>query len=266
MNYTKIYDNLIERGLKRGLDKLKLNYYTEKHHIIPKSMGGANNKDNYVLLTAREHFFAHELLYKIHRNPEMAFALNKFFTGTKEQKLNSKYYDWVKIEVCKTQSKTMKKIWADLSENDKSIRTKKVGKSVRLTCEKRTSDERATVRNNILLGRRKWENSLSKEDLDAHNLLNAKKRLATMKSKDPDWWNSYMTKLSDTGKKIPKVKCIHCGKNCDPGNHAKYHGDKCSVITGISHARPKLECPHCGVIMDKSHAKRYHFDNCKLVG
>lgn len=36
--------------------------YTESHHIIPRSLGGSNNKDNLVKLTAREHFIAHLLL------------------------------------------------------------------------------------------------------------------------------------------------------------------------------------------------------------
>ena len=36
--------------------------YTEKHHIIPRSLGGSNKKENLVRLTAREHFIAHLLL------------------------------------------------------------------------------------------------------------------------------------------------------------------------------------------------------------
>jgi hypothetical protein len=50
------------------------NYY-EEHHIIPKSLGGSNDKDNLVLLTAREHFLAHYLLYKFNKCSE---TLNAF--------------------------------------------------------------------------------------------------------------------------------------------------------------------------------------------
>ena len=39
--------------------------YTERHHIIPKSLGGGNNKENLVNLTAREHFICHWLLTKM---------------------------------------------------------------------------------------------------------------------------------------------------------------------------------------------------------
>ena len=40
MNYQKIYDSLIERARQRELK----NVYFEKHHVIPKCMGGSNIK------------------------------------------------------------------------------------------------------------------------------------------------------------------------------------------------------------------------------
>ena len=42
--------------------------YHERHHIIPKCMGGTNDKDNLIDLYAREHFEAHRLLAL--ENPE----------------------------------------------------------------------------------------------------------------------------------------------------------------------------------------------------
>jgi 5-methylcytosine-specific restriction endonuclease McrA len=39
--------------------------YTETHHIIPKSLGGSNRKNNLVKLTSREHFICHLLLTKM---------------------------------------------------------------------------------------------------------------------------------------------------------------------------------------------------------
>ena len=40
--------------------------YCEQHHIVPRSLGGLNTKENLVLLTAREHFVAHLLLVKMY--------------------------------------------------------------------------------------------------------------------------------------------------------------------------------------------------------
>lgn len=48
--------------------EIKENIYTEKHHILPKCMGGSDSEDNLVLLTYREHVLAHMLLSIIHSN------------------------------------------------------------------------------------------------------------------------------------------------------------------------------------------------------
>ena len=57
--YKQWHDNIIARGKKR-----KLIGYKEVHHILPKSLGGSNDKSNLVELTAREHFIVHMLLCK----------------------------------------------------------------------------------------------------------------------------------------------------------------------------------------------------------
>jgi hypothetical protein len=70
MNYGAIYNSLMARAKHRT----RPDEYCEKHHILPKALGGVNAPDNLVYLTAREHFFAHRLLWRIHRNRQMARA------------------------------------------------------------------------------------------------------------------------------------------------------------------------------------------------
>jgi uncharacterized protein YjhX (UPF0386 family) len=55
--YTKWYNNIINNAKNR----LNIDEYTEKHHIIPKCLGG-KEEDNLVSLTAREHYICHWLL------------------------------------------------------------------------------------------------------------------------------------------------------------------------------------------------------------
>ena len=64
MNYEKIYNSLIEKRQQEVLHYNK-DYKNEQHHIVPRSCGGSNNKENLVYLTCREHFIAHLLLVKI---------------------------------------------------------------------------------------------------------------------------------------------------------------------------------------------------------
>lgn len=61
MNYHRIYEQLIFRAQNRNL-----NGYVEKHHILPRCLGGSNVKSNLVRLTAKEHRFAHLLLHRMH--------------------------------------------------------------------------------------------------------------------------------------------------------------------------------------------------------
>lgn len=75
MNYSKIYKDLVRKSTNSKRTKSSTTYY-ESHHILPKSLGGSNNKSNLVLLTSREHFVAHKLLTKMYPESwEMKFAL-----------------------------------------------------------------------------------------------------------------------------------------------------------------------------------------------
>lgn len=61
MNYKRHYIALIE---KYGTVSKPPNGYHERHHILPKCMGGKDVYDNLVYLTARCHLLAHWLLMK----------------------------------------------------------------------------------------------------------------------------------------------------------------------------------------------------------
>jgi hypothetical protein len=72
--------------------------YSEKHHIIPKSLGGNNSKENLVKLTAREHFVCHRMLVFMTSGRDrfkMMSAVAKFMQNSKNQKRNltSKQYE-----------------------------------------------------------------------------------------------------------------------------------------------------------------------------
>ena len=111
MNYKKIYDDLILQA------KINIpNGYTEVHHIIPKSLGGNNLKDNLIRLSPRQHYIAHLLLYKIHKGngiygEKMLYALMcmKYGTliGIRKFGFNSKLYAKFKEQYSKLRSKIM---------------------------------------------------------------------------------------------------------------------------------------------------------------
>jgi hypothetical protein len=63
--YTQIYYSIINRAKEQN--KIKLDNH-QTHHIIPKSIGGADDADNLVNLTYKEHRVCHCLLIKMQIN------------------------------------------------------------------------------------------------------------------------------------------------------------------------------------------------------
>lgn len=111
MNHQRIYDEIISDAKSRGLNKKLLEGYFEKHHIVPICMNGTNDKSNLVLLTAREHYLCHWLLWKIHKDNfalfrayhKMSFSKNSF--QERDYKISSKQYEILRLEhirICKT--------------------------------------------------------------------------------------------------------------------------------------------------------------------
>jgi hypothetical protein len=98
--YKLWHDKIIAKAKNRTLEG-----YKEVHHIIPKSCGGSNDKDNLIALTAREHYIIHMLL-PFCVTKEYKFKMIKGFlymnVKTKSQKrfykINSKMYQKFRIE------------------------------------------------------------------------------------------------------------------------------------------------------------------------
>jgi len=94
MDYKKIYEQLIVRGFNRKIEK---DIYYEKHHIIPKCLGGDDTDKNLVYLTAEEHFVAHQLLVKMHPdNKKLMSALSKMCSSSSKNKRTNKWYGWIR--------------------------------------------------------------------------------------------------------------------------------------------------------------------------
>jgi len=105
--YEKWYKDITERGQVRIT-----NERTESHHIIPKCLGGVDNKSNLTNITLREHFICHWLLTKIHYGKERHQLLKALWMMKAENqnqtryktKITSRVYATLKEEYIKLQS------------------------------------------------------------------------------------------------------------------------------------------------------------------
>ena len=95
MNYKKHYDLLIDRGRNRNLEG-----YKETHHVLPRCLGGTDDPDNLVDLTAEEHFLAHQLLVKIYpQNKNLIYACHRM-AYSKNGPMTNKMYGWLRKRFC----------------------------------------------------------------------------------------------------------------------------------------------------------------------
>jgi hypothetical protein len=116
MNYIKLYEKIIDNAECQNRIKTKNGIKYEKHHIIPKSLGGKNNSGNLVLLTPKEHYLCHKLLVEIYKNTpysnKMYYAMWCMINGNGNQSRyspTSRIYELFKIELSKIQSYEGKK-------------------------------------------------------------------------------------------------------------------------------------------------------------
>ena len=96
MNYKQNYIDFIKSRKNKIRAKNDGNYY-ELHHIIPRSLGGIDCEENLVLLTAREHFLAHYLLWKFTKTKQMTSAF-WFVSHIQKRKISSRQYEKLRLE------------------------------------------------------------------------------------------------------------------------------------------------------------------------
>jgi hypothetical protein len=140
--YTKWYFNIISNAQNRDISD-----YFEKHHIIPKSLGGSNKQANLVNLTAREHFICHWLLTKMtigDARHKMLAAVHRMMVqkNSKQARITpfSRTYEILRSEWAKAHSSWLTGRYSGENnpnfgkkmseENKKIISEKKTGKKI----------------------------------------------------------------------------------------------------------------------------------------
>ena len=240
MNYKRIYDEIISSSKNRANKG-----YTEKHHIIPRCMGGNDDKSNIAILTGREHFLCHWLLYRIYGHNKLAFAWNMMCGNIHGNRYVSRSYEYAR------------KAWAkEMSDLNRGVTF---------------SDERKRKLSLAHIGQKAWNKGMTFE------------KVKTGKQKEYDK-NPVLCCICNTPISFRYRKRFkHCSRECmfnnksisRPGltkaNSTSFKkGNVLSDETrvNISKAlkgfkRPLGTCPHCGKEGALSLLKRWHFDNCK---
>jgi hypothetical protein len=265
--YSCYYYSIVNRAKSRELPK---ETYTETHHIIPKSLGGDNTKENLVKLTAREHFICHLLLPRMltgiaKRN--MTFAiwsmLNRDHSKQRSRhKVNSHTYQRLNIQVAIASSQLHKgKIVSEATRTKMSNSRKKhsgpnKGKEMSADQKQKLSVAHKgkiiapeTVAK-ILESRKHYQHSedtkqkianSNKGKIVIHTDETKKKISESSKGRSNTWLkgkpapNRGVPHTAETVKKlkVPKSKyqCLQCNKLVGgKANYNRWHGDNCKVL------------------------------------
>ena len=212
--YTTWYNNIIQQAKTR-----QLTGYKERHHIIPKSLGGNNLKENLVNLTAREHFVCHWLLTKMVCSPHKEKMIYAAWTMANLENQNQQRY------------KITGRIYESLRQKYsrvKSVHTKTHNPMHNLEVRKRHQE--AIDRRGKTLG-----NTGHKRG-PISNELKEVLRQKTIESMTPDRRESIrqqqLNRTPEQKEKYaiahsPKISCIFCKKTFPPGHFSRWHGDNC---------------------------------------
>jgi hypothetical protein len=216
--YTRWYNNITEQAKTRTIDG-----YTEKHHIIPRSLGGSNNADNLVRLTAREHFVCHWLLTKMHLGEARGKMINALYLMQGKNKyqdryINSKVYEKLRQEYSQYISNLNKGRVQSLEEKARQITA--------ITGRKRApfSDEWKAKMSASKLG----ENN-NRYGATVSNETKQKMREKALGRKQSA--ETIAKKIAATqGKKREKQLCPHCDQMIAVNTYSRWHGAKCRSL------------------------------------
>lgn len=244
--YTTWYTAITDRARTR-----KLEGYTERHHVIPKSLNGTDDKTNLVDLTAREHFICHWLLTKMYTGEaksKMIYALNGMkrngkFTQRYETLVTSRVYENLKKEFSIVHSATMK--GRDPWNRGISITEEQREKNRIAATGKKRSAEAIAKAVAKQLGQKRSEETKLKMSLASKG-----------KPKGP---------MSEENKL--KISQGTKGKSKPEGMGARLSATVAAQLAAGTHytQQPKQTCPHCGVQAGKARYNGYHGANCQSL-
>lgn len=244
--YEKWYTQIIENSKARHKGEV----YTERHHIVPSCLGGADTASNLTNLTAREHFICHWLLTKIYHAGEEHWKMLNAFRMMRaenpnqqryETKITARVYENLKIEYSKLQSEKVS------GENNpmygKSHSAEAKAKISNANKGRIQSPEEKQRQVEAMTGRKRkpfseeWKANLKKAHAGENNPMYGKAHSAdtkrkisermTGKKQDPEVVERRRQAQLNLNLKREKKLCPHCNQEISVNTYPRWHGENC---------------------------------------
>jgi hypothetical protein len=243
--YEKWYQHITQNG------KQSRQPGVECHHIVPRSMGGSDDKSNIAFITAREHFICHWLLTKIYPVGEEHWKMINAFRMMRAEnpnqqryktKITSRVYENLKKEYSALQSKRVQGSNNPMfgkthsSKARKAISEKNTGK--------RLSQEQINKQIEAQTGRKRkpfndeWIANLAKSKQGKNNPrygvsvsaeTREKMRIKALGRKQSA---ETIQRKADAirGSKRERKLCPHCEQMIAVNTYARWHGPRCREL------------------------------------
>jgi len=243
--YTRWYNQIVKNAQTRVTEG-----YIERHHIQPRSLGGADDKSNLVDLTAREHFVCHWLLTKMTTGEDHYKMLNalRMMRAEKsgqhryETSITSKVYESIKQEYAQLQSIKFSgegnPMWGKThtEEARRAISEKNTGK--KLTEEQKAKQVIAQTGRKRSVFSDEWRAKMAAKKQGENNprfsAIVSEDTKQKMREKALGRTQSAETikKKADAvrGSKRETKLCPHCNRSVAVNGYARWHGANCASI------------------------------------
>jgi hypothetical protein len=218
--YTRCYYNIVERAKARDLTG-----YVENHHIIPKSLGGSNNNDNLVRLTAREHFVCHWLLTKM--LPD----------GKDRWRMMYAFYSFIRMNKNHSRTKITGIKYEILKRNISQAKSK-------MNLGNQYNKGRKRSKEAIEKGKKSRAGYKQSESAKMKQSITMKEKYQTQNHPHNGKTYEEIYGVDEAAKRKEKLKGLRGPRKNPPGPQ--------KLIT----------CPHCNKTGGVSNMKRYHFERC----
>jgi hypothetical protein len=256
MNYQLIYNQLIDKARSENRVKREDRYY-ESHHILPKCLGGDGKTSqwrthpNIILLTAKEHYIAHKLLYFLHpNNTKLVYAywaMASYVKEGRQYRITASEYERIREDYSKHKSEQLKGTmtgesnpfygkkhdteWVKnhakyLSENFSGENSPLFGTTRSEESKKKQGDTRK--KKNLI----PWIKDKTHKE-ESKKIMSEKKQGVFDGEKNPMFGKKHkissVQKQRERALKQEKKKCEHCGKVCSVSNYTQHHGLSCTT-------------------------------------
>jgi hypothetical protein len=245
--YEKWYKSITDSAKHRITED-----YTEKHHILPKSLGGSDKITNLVYLTAREHFICHWLLTKIYSEGEEHWKMINAFRMMRAENPSQKRYA----------TKITARVYSNLKEEYSILQSERYKGTGNGFYGKKHSEE---VKNRI--------SEANKGDKNGAKRPETKKKIAETKigkkreSFSEEWLNNLSKNHKSKQPGFDGSISEETRKKIGDKIRGRKQTEEEKIARGLSNRGKKREkklCPHCNQLVAVNGYARWHGDNCRM--